>query len=213
MRKLLICKNKATAPLSILEALIADELAAEGRHVVAQIVYSVLRSQLTKDLTLVQYTYITRDAEQFWLQYIHRHGNDIGMEAKMSWIIRQYILRTYFATGLFLDDIREPKDLCNYMDEIALLPYLLGNWNVVRTYEEFVQCILVDSSYEWISFDHDLGEDLSGKEVPSGYDALKWLVEHIMNKELPPPQVLCHSQNPVGKANILGYWESFRRSL
>lgn len=207
----MIEKREGASAFPILEELLAAVEKAEERHDIAGIVYAVLRSLLTADLTLVQYKYIARDVEQFWLQYIHRL--DTTVETKISWIIRQYLLKKYFADGLFLDDIRVPKDLCNYMDEIAILPYLLGNWTVVRTYEEFVDCISKDSAYERISFDHDLGEDRKGRELPSGYDALKWLVDQVLDENMVLPEVWCHSQNPVGKANILGYWESFRRSL
>lgn len=212
MRKLLIEIREGASAFPILEELIADiDSNAKNRHSVTGVTYMVLRSRLSEDLTLVQYKYIARDAEQFWLQYIHKLDNTI--ETKISWIIRQYLLKKYFATGLFLDDIREPRDLCNYMDEIAVLPYLLGNWTVVRTYEKFVDGIIKNSAYERISFDHDLGEDQEGRELPSGYDALKWLVDQVLDKNIVLPEVWCHSQNPVGKANILGYWESFRRSL
>lgn len=213
MRELLITGGNDAVLLPILEALIAKLGADEERHRVARIVYMELRTMLTFDLTRVQYEYMAREAVVYWSKYVHRQGNDTGIEAKMSWIIRLYILREYFAAGLFFDDIRDPKDVCNYLDEVAVLPYLLGNWTVVRTYEEFVRCISKDSAYERISFDHDLGEDKYGRELPSGYDALKWLVERLMTQELPLPEVLCHSQNPVGKANIMGYWDSFRRSL
>lgn len=213
MRRLLIGKDKAATPLPILDGLIADiDTTADNRGSVTGMAYMVLRSRLSEDLTLVQYDCIARDAEQYWTDCLLRHGHDVKMKAKMIWVIRQYLLRQYFFSGLFLDDIRNLKDLSNYMDEVAVLPYLLGKWTVVRSFEEFVHCIGMGCVWEQISFDHDLGEDKYGRELPSGYDALKWLVEHIMNQELPPPQVLCHSQNPVGKANILGYWESFRKA-
>lgn len=215
MRKILIDKGNTATLLPLLDGLIADlNPASQPHHAVAKTVYLLLRTWLTADLTIVQYEHIRRDAEQYWQAYLQRHADETAVQPMQSWIVQQYILRQYFASGLFLDDIRSPTDLSNYMNEVTILPYLLGKWTVVRSFEEFAHCIRNDSPYERISLDHDLGEDRDGHELPSGYDALKWLVNyHSDNKSKLLPMVLCHSQNPVGKENIQFYWQNFIKSI
>lgn len=212
MRYLHIGKDNGADRLRVLGDLMADVDVTEGHYDVAKAVYVLLQSRLSVDLTLNQYAHLVRDAEMFWQVYLRQWDNEAAMETKLSWIIRQYLLKKYFANGLFLDDIREPKDVCNYMDETAALPYLLGKWTVARTYEEFVSSFGLGNVYDRVSLDHDLGEDENGGELRSGYDAVKWLVDQVLDEKIGLPEVWCHSQNPVGKANIMGYWESFRKA-
>lgn len=83
--------------------------------------------------------------------------------------------------SIYLDDIRQPKTQ--------------RDWVVLRSFDEFVQYITEHGPPEYISFDHDLGED-----VPSGMDCAKWLV----NNGIVPKGYNVHSANPVGAANIDG---------
>jgi hypothetical protein len=99
---------------------------------------------------------------------------------------------------LFLDDVRNPPD---------------STWEVVRSYNAFVDYINTNGVPDLISFDHDLsfehypfGEVNPNTKIPyetykekTGYDCAKWLIE---NKHLPTHCVV-HSMNPVGKENIL----------
>lgn len=45
----------------------------------------------------------------------------------------------------------------------------------------------------------------------TGLECAKWLVELCMDKGLKLPKYLCHSQNPVGKDNILGYLDNYKK--
>ena len=56
--------------------------------------------------------------------------------------------------ALFLDDIRMPKDVYEYIKNDI---YLSLNWDMVRTYNDFVQYITDNGLPNIISFDHDLG--------------------------------------------------------
>ena len=104
---------------------------------------------------------------------------------------------------VFLDDIRMPPD---------------KSWVVVRSYDEFVN--LVKSTphiITEISFDHDLGVEEDGKTpTKSGMDAAKFLVDYIIDEK--PiigkllEKIIVHSANPAGKANILGYFSSAKKS-
>lgn len=95
---------------------------------------------------------------------------------------------------LFLDDERMPTKPADYTA-------------IVRDAQEFKQwCVIAlknNDPITYIAFDHDLGEG------PSGYDCAKWMVE----KDLECGGKLIsdmfdfdvHSQNPVGKKNIIEF--------
>ncbi|QIH37191.1 hypothetical protein G6053_22715 [Sphingobacterium sp. DR205] len=100
------------------------------------------------------------------------------------------------------------------MSKEELVPYLLTNWTVIRNYQDFVAYISKNGIPSIISFDHDLGVNLDNTEAESGYDAVKYIVDFIIEQQSQVfPQVLCHSQNPVGKANILAYWNNFIKAI
>lgn len=110
-------------------------------------------------------------------------------------------------TKLYLDDFRNPPD---------------SSWNVVRSYDAFVDFIKNYGVPDIISFDHDLADEhypvSSGyftEALPydiykekTGYHCAKWLVEN----ELHVKEFRVHSMNPVGAENIralLSRWKSF----
>ncbi len=97
---------------------------------------------------------------------------------------------------LYLDDIRNPKS---------------KGWTVVRTYEEFVEYIDKNGLPDEISFDHDLGENVT--EIKSGYDCAKWLCNYCWTNGIPIPSWNVHSANPVGRDNIIGILKSFEKKL
>ena len=89
---------------------------------------------------------------------------------------------------MFIDDERFPVD---------------EKMVIVRSVEEAKQKMAELGCPFYISFDHDLGD-----QVPTGFDLAKWLVEQDLdsNGNFLPAQFdfYIHSANPVGKANILG---------
>ena len=124
--------------------------------------------------------------------------------------------------SIYLDDIRTPID---------------SRWIVVRTYDEFVEKVteLGLENISSISLDHDLGDsamheyytnvspnyklDYSNIDEKTGYDCAKWLVNHYYDrfpsdgtrsrKAIIFPQVVVHSANPIGSANMMGYINNF----
>lgn len=133
---------------------------------------------------------------------------------------------------LFLDDIRNPIDCIGYMHQ-RIGPrnpiYLEQDWVVVRNYDDFVKVIKERGLPQFVSFDHDLGEDLAGyyvdhglfskraarrmkRNIKSGYDCAKWLVEECM-KELKLPEYAVHSMNPAGTENILSLLRSAEKGI
>lgn len=94
---------------------------------------------------------------------------------------------------LWLDDIRDPFDPKWNTPDVEI------HW--VKSYPEFIDWIDTNGLPDIISFDHDLGEE---KEVGSGYECAKELVEYCYRFNKPFPEYKCHSANPVGRDNILG---------
>ena len=92
---------------------------------------------------------------------------------------------------MYLDDIRIPTEEFDF---------------IVRSYDEAVKIIKQYGMPNYISFDHDLGVDENGVLLQSGYDLAKWIVESDLDKKISIPSDFSfnvHSQNPVGKTNII----------
>lgn len=101
---------------------------------------------------------------------------------------------------LFLDDIREVKWI--YADEKAL------DFEVVRSFDEFLEYIQVHGLPDFISFDNDLGLDENGKVAPDGYAAAKWLV-YESGLDLRKLKFKVHSANPVAAEQIRGLLNNY----
>jgi hypothetical protein len=130
---------------------------------------------------------------------------------------------------LFLDDIRMPEDVGNYIDPRIAPLYRKEEWVIVRNYEEFVNHITENGMPFLVSFDHDLADEhyrpsmynpdghysnyySDGTfEEKTGYCAAKWMIEYIQENSLSIPDVICHSMNPIGKKNILDLIENFKK--
>lgn len=102
---------------------------------------------------------------------------------------------------VYLDDVRDPPD---------------DTWTVARSYLEFRHVVeTAEDDITEISFDHDLGLDGSNAIALTGMDAVKWLMDHIeyFAPELKNPleKITCHSSNPAGAENILGYCQSAKK--
>ena len=125
---------------------------------------------------------------------------------------------------LFLDDIRNPKDCANGLVPTNLNKfYWEDDWFIVRTHNEFVDWISKNGLPDFISFDHDLADEHYVMDfsrildaIPlekTGYDSAKWLGNYCMDRKLKLPSYVVHSQNPVGKANIIGYLTNLLKYL
>jgi hypothetical protein len=113
---------------------------------------------------------------------------------------------------IYLDDVRTPVD---------------PTWKVVRTYEQFVDQITYYGleNIELISLDHDLGPsamkewhtnvyhsytlDYNNITEKTGMDCAKWLVEQWLDGK-PVVDVVIHSANAVGSANMEGLINNYR---
>lgn len=127
---------------------------------------------------------------------------------------------------IFLDDIRVPKDCIIHMQQrigpLCVIYYT--DWIIVRNYDEFVKVIKTNfKEITYVSFDHDLGEDVAKlaiedgiskrkarqakKNVKSGYDCAKWLRQFYSEAECKLPVMFVHSMNPVGTDNIINVFK------
>lgn len=120
---------------------------------------------------------------------------------------------------IYLDDIRTPLPNPSTHDA--------PEWIVVRNYEEFVQKVneIGLENIELISLDHDLGDSamkewlhgvVRNYEInydniteKTGMDCVKWLVNQWMDGK-PLVNVMVHSANAVGAANMMGYINNYR---
>lgn len=96
---------------------------------------------------------------------------------------------------LFLDDIRTIDMVYDASLEIE--------FDIVRTYDDFVDYIKTNGLPDYISFDNDLGLDGSGEIAPDGYAAAKWLV-YESGLDLRELRFYVHSANPVAAKQIEG---------
>lgn len=93
---------------------------------------------------------------------------------------------------MYLDDIREPAK---------------KDYVIIRTAEEAITYIQKYGMPVYISFDHDLGEN-----IMTGYDFAKWLVEQSLDGNIVFPKKFSfnvHSANPVGAENIEKILENY----
>lgn len=126
---------------------------------------------------------------------------------------------------LFLDDIRKPLDVkvAWHGGVFEEFPSLYS-WDIVRSYADFTKYILTRGLPTLISFDHDLAwEHYPQKDVSlittidyskfkekTGYDCAKWLADYCVVNNLPLPDYMVHSFNPVGRTNIVQFLERFQ---
>lgn len=79
---------------------------------------------------------------------------------------------------------------------------------IVRTVEQAIDKIKELGCPDFISFDHDLGDN-----IPTGFDLAKYLVETDLNHNgsfIPNDfDYYVHSANPVGKKNISGLLDGY----
>jgi hypothetical protein len=117
--------------------------------------------------------------------------------------------------NLFLDDFREPEDAFAYTNNQL---YLIG-WTVVRNYDEFVKIVEEKGVPEMISFDHDLADEhyesykqYGEYKEKTGYHCAKWFINYcIDNKKELPAEILIHSMNPAGSANIKSLFDTYNK--
>lgn len=105
---------------------------------------------------------------------------------------------------LFLDDLRT-VDMIYEKSET-------NDFDIVRSYDEFIKYIKTNGLPDFISFDNDLGLDHTGEVAPDGYAAAKWLV-YESGLDLSRLQFKVHSANPVAAEQIRGLLTNYIKHL
>ena len=105
---------------------------------------------------------------------------------------------------LFLDDLRSI--------EMVYPKTFASEFDIVRSYADFVAYITKNGLPEFISFDNDLGLDDHGTLAPDGLAAAKWLV-YESGLDLRNLDYKVHSANPVAAEQIRGLLGNYIRFL
>lgn len=101
---------------------------------------------------------------------------------------------------LFLDDIRTVDMIYNSS--------IIHEFDLVRSYREFIEYIHLNGLPDFISFDNDLGLEANGELAPDGYAAAKWLV-YESGLDLKKLKFKVHSANPVAAEQIKGWLNNY----
>lgn len=101
---------------------------------------------------------------------------------------------------LFLDDIRTV--------DMVYAPHQVNDFDIVRSYDEFLLYIKHNGVPDFISFDNDLGLDQNGEVALDGYAAAKWLV-YESGLNLKALKFNVHSANPVASKQIEGLLNNY----
>ena len=112
---------------------------------------------------------------------------------------------------LFLDDVRSAEMV--FMNTIDPIYENNNEWEIVRSFNEFVSYIEENGLPEFISFDHDLDFehyklenqqdiDYDKMEIKTGFHAAQWLINYCADNKLKLPNFKVHSMNLAGKRNI-----------
>lgn len=105
---------------------------------------------------------------------------------------------------IWLDDTRDPRDHgWDVYTNVLWVKKAKDAMALIRLAVDY-QAVNNDACIEFISFDHDLGEDLTG------YDVAKVIESHCAYGELKINRDMwaVHSANPVGRRNIKSAMQS-----
>lgn len=111
--------------------------------------------------------------------------------------------------NLFLDDNRSLEMAWKMTGNWK---YMTKEWEIVRSYDEFVAHIEENGMPDFISYDHDLGDvdpNNPDHDEKTGYSCVKWLVDYCLDNNLNMTSYLIHTNNPSGYDNIHGLIQNF----
>lgn len=127
---------------------------------------------------------------------------------------------------LWLDDYRDPR-VSSFLPKYVPDHKIYHNFIWVKSYDEFVEWIIINGLPHKISFDHDLADEHYAPteaygnynhwvneqnfQEKTGMDCVKWLIDYCMDNNLKLPLWVCHSANPAGVENMSGLLKSFNK--
>lgn len=85
-----------------------------------------------------------------------------------------------------------------FIDDERFPPNDGHNWNIVRSSDEAIGCVIMLGVPEFISYDHDLGGD------DTSIRFIWWMIDAYLDGRIDtfPVNYTIHSQNPIGARNI-----------
>lgn len=82
-----------------------------------------------------------------------------------------------------------------YLDDVRFIPD--DTWTECKDVQTFVDLVLANLwNIEEISFDHDLWDEVDGKEL-TGYDCLIWFIKTYQIRRISFPRLSLHTANPI----------------
>lgn len=131
--------------------------------------------------------------------------------------------------NLILDDERDVIGVAHCVLNPNM--YLNADWDIVKSYDEFVEYILKNGLPNIISYDHDLAgehyangashEDDEGRRYQgfnydivkekTGYHAVLWLIDYCIENKVKMPESYAHSMNPYGRMKIRSAIDQYNR--
>ena len=113
---------------------------------------------------------------------------------------------------LFLDDWRIPRDCATYMWRRTDCRIFNEDWDIVRSYGQFVKWVEDNGVPDLVAFDYDLADveelkeelpieewfDLEKNKVYTGLDCASFLLGYCKERGLEFPEYVIHSANPDG---------------
>lgn len=112
--------------------------------------------------------------------------------------------------NLFIDDERTLQQV-DWMDRDIQVKYQTEEFLIARNHQQVIDLIEEHGFPNFVSFDHDLGDPVVNGD---GYMIAKYLVDLDMcaKYKMPDDFDYCvHSKNPIGKLNIQGYLDGYRK--
>ena len=117
---------------------------------------------------------------------------------------------------LFLDDWRIPRDCATYMWRRTDCRIYQEEWDIVRSYGQFVKWIETNGVPGLVGFDYDLADveelkeelpieewfDLDENRVYTGLDCAEFLLDFCNRNGFKFPEYVIHSANPDGSEEI-----------
>jgi hypothetical protein len=118
---------------------------------------------------------------------------------------------------LFLDDWRIPRDCATYMWQRKVNCKIFHEeWDIVRSYRQFINWIESNGIPNLVSFDYDLADvdelkeeldieewfNLDENRVWTGLDCAKYLLNYCKEENIKFPDYIIHSVNPDGVEEI-----------
>lgn len=118
---------------------------------------------------------------------------------------------------LFLDDWRIPRDCATYMWQRKVNCTIFHEeWEIVRSYGQFINWIETNGLPDLVSFDYDLADvdelkveleieewfSLNENRVWTGFDCVIYLLNYCKENNKEFPNYIIHSVNPDGVEKI-----------